>query len=191
MLWVTDKLIAFMIKNSVISDDDDTVAFYRYGIEISISSLLNILLVLIIGMIVGRLINALVFLCTFVFVRRFTGGYHADTYFRCNLIMCMGFIVVNLSSVLFMNSLSVFHAVTIETVVIVIIVLFGPIENPNKPIGIKDKKKYKALSIIIVTGLSVLSLILIGFHYIHGAVLVFTMLLISILMIAARIKERS
>ena len=191
MSWLTNKLIAFMIKNNVISDDKDVVAFYTYGIEITISSALNIVLVLIIGILLSDIINAIVFLCTFVFVRKFTGGYHAETYFRCNLIMCVGFIIVNYLSRIGINHISIYNAVIIESVVIVIIAVLAPVENPNKPIGHNRKPIYKIISVLIVGVLSTLSVVLIGRHYIIGSVLMFTMLLISVLMAAAKIKERS
>ena len=44
-------ILNFMIKNNVISKDTEEIEFYRYGIEITLSSLINIALISIIGIV--------------------------------------------------------------------------------------------------------------------------------------------
>ena len=54
--------------------------------------MLNIVLVLLMGALTGHLLESVIYLAVFIAVRVITGGYHADTYFRCNLLMCSTFI---------------------------------------------------------------------------------------------------
>ena len=94
MRKIAEIIVSFMLKNKVISSEQEVIEFYTYGVEITVSSILNVVLVMAIGLIINKPMEALLFLCVFIFVRSFTGGFHADTYFRCNLLMCTSFSVL-------------------------------------------------------------------------------------------------
>ena len=79
------KIVEYLVKCGEISNNDYEVEYYRYGIEVALSSLLNLAIIIIIGIISMHIIESLIFLIVFIFVRQVTGGYHADTYFKCNL----------------------------------------------------------------------------------------------------------
>ena len=49
MNYLVSQIVNFITEQDVISDESDVQDFYRYGIEISISSLLNIVLVVIVN----------------------------------------------------------------------------------------------------------------------------------------------
>ena len=51
MELITDAILKYISKNNAIDEtDNDVVAFYKYGIEITLSSLLNIAVILIISL---------------------------------------------------------------------------------------------------------------------------------------------
>lgn len=52
MNYLVSQIVNFITEQDVISDESDVQDFYRYGIEISISSLLNIVLVVIAGILI-------------------------------------------------------------------------------------------------------------------------------------------
>lgn len=52
MNYLISKILKFITDQNVISSDEEVQDFYRYGIEISISSLLNIILVLAVGLLI-------------------------------------------------------------------------------------------------------------------------------------------
>lgn len=77
----------FFLQQKSISEDEKEI--YQYGVEITISSILNILLILLLSILVRSVLSGIVFLVCFIYVRRYTGGYHAETYFRCNSALCI------------------------------------------------------------------------------------------------------
>ena len=98
LLEITAKKIAeYLVKRGEISNNDYEVEYYRYGIEVALSSLLNLAIIIIIGIISMHIIESLIFLIVFIFVRQVTGGYHADTYFKCNLYLCLSFVLLLIS----------------------------------------------------------------------------------------------
>lgn len=187
MNYLVSKIVTFLTEQEVISSESDVQDFYRYGIEISISSFLNIFLVLLLGIIINHIAESIIFLLLFILIRSFTGGYHADTYFRCNLLMCITFILTALANCMFSNKLSLSIIIVLICVTELIVSVLGPIENKNKPID--DSKKIK----LKITGTAMTSIIncagLILRESYLGTMIIFTTFLIVLLMIAAKVKE--
>ena len=59
-------ILNFMIKNNVISKDTEEIEFYRYGIEITLSSLINIAFISIIGIVTNYSFESTMFLAVFM-----------------------------------------------------------------------------------------------------------------------------
>lgn len=114
MNYLISKILTFITEQNGISNDEEVQDFYRYGIEISISSLLNIILVLLVGLLIGHLLESVVYLILFILIRSFTGGYHADTYFRCNLLMCTTFVLTVLVNTVLTGRISLSMAMGIS-----------------------------------------------------------------------------
>ena len=87
-------ILEYLLKSNVIENTDTDKEYYQYGIEITISSLLNIFLILVIGTVTRSFFESIIFLICVIIIRQFTGGFHADTYLKCNLIFCISFIAV-------------------------------------------------------------------------------------------------
>lgn len=134
MNYLVSKILKFITEQNVISDEKDVQEFYKYGIEISISSFLNIFLVVILGFLIHHVLESVVFLTLFILIRSFTGGYHADTYFRCNLLMCVTFIITVFVNVITSNKLTLPVIIVLICFTEVTVLFLGPIENKNKPI---------------------------------------------------------
>lgn len=188
MNYLVSQIVNFITEQDVISDESDVQDFYRYGIEISISSLLNIVLVVIAGILIHHIIESIVFLSLFILIRSFTGGYHADTYFRCNLLMCITFILTVLANCMFSNKLSLSIIIVLICVTELIVSVLGPIENKNKPIDDSKRIKLKIIGIVITLIINCTGLFLSRSYL--GTMIILTTFLIALLMIAAKIKER-
>lgn len=188
MNYLVSQIVNFITEQDVISDESDVQDFYRYGIEISISSLLNIVLVVIAGILIHHIIESIVFLSLFILIRSFTGGYHADTYFRCNRLMCTTFILTALANSIFSNKFSLLIIIVLICVTELIVSILGPIENKNKPIDDSKRIKLKIIGIVITLIINCTGLFLSRSYL--GTMIILTTFLIALLMIAAKIKER-
>lgn len=191
MLEITAKKIAeYLVKRGEISNNDYEVEYYRYGIEVALSSLLNLAIIIIIGIISMHIIESLIFLIVFIFVRQVTGGYHADTYFKCNLYLCLSFVLLLISYDFFSNNNNVYLVTAINIVSLLIISIFSPVENKNKPIAKANRKGLKIKSIVFSIIISIISIILHCKSIKYGSILSLILLLISMLIIVAKLKER-
>lgn len=80
---MTNKLIHEGVINEQYYD------LYKYGIEITISSIIGFLLILVIGVICQNIICSLIYYVIFVCLRMLTGGFHATSYLKCNSLFCL------------------------------------------------------------------------------------------------------
>lgn len=188
MNYLISKILKFITNQNVISGDEEVQDFYRYGIEISISSLLNIILVLTVGLLIHHVLESIIYLSLFILIRSFTGGYHANTYFRCNLLMCVTFTLTVLVNIITADRIT--FPIAIGTVILTEITVFvlGPIENKNKPIDDSKKTKLKIVGLIVTLTANCIGIIFIKSYI--GTMIIFTCLLIAVLMAAAIIKEK-
>ena len=152
-------ILNFMIKNNVISKDTEEIEFYRYGIEITLSSLINIALISIIGIVTNYTFESTMFLAVFIIMRSFTGGYHANTYIKCNLVTSISFVILLLIFKI-IRHISLKSIILIAIFQVVTIVLLAPIENKNKPI--ENRTVYKIISTVLSVVLSAISIVLIN-----------------------------
>ena len=83
MITILSKSIShFLLERDIIPREEAEI--YQYGFETIISTVLGFLIIASLGILFHMFWLALLYYAVFVFLRQLTGGYHADTYFRCN-----------------------------------------------------------------------------------------------------------
>lgn len=148
----------FFVKQNIVESKHE--AIYAYGMELLLSDVLNGLLALIIALVSGTVFPALLFFTIFMILRRFSGGYHADTHWGCILTMvivmliyCYGICNIPTEIVWFINiAFIAFSGISIF--------LLSPVAHPNKPVSEEKGKKLKVKSRIAYTLFSMTVMIL-------------------------------
>ena len=126
----------------------ESVDTYVYGIELLVSFFFSAGIIITIGLIAGKIIETIVFLSVFIILRSFTGGFHANTFIKCTIITLLTYGIVLLLSCLITIPLPVYFAFTL--IELVLISIFAPIENINKPIKGKKRIRHKVTSIVLL-----------------------------------------
>lgn len=177
---ISQSVVAFICRNMQV--DDEMTEVYKYGIEIIVSSLINFLLILISSLILGDLLAGIVFMTLFVLLRSYTGGYHAETYLRCNI----AFICTYLATYVIAQAISVVeHNIVITGVALVLayipIWIFAPVKNRHKYLS-KEKIRFSRVVSAIVYFLSTLIAMILCINNIwYGYLLAITDISISLL----------
>lgn len=183
-------ILEYLIKSNVIENTDTEREYYQYGIEITVSSLLNIILIISIGALTFSIFESIIFLVCFVLIRQFTGGYHANTYFKCNLTFCISFIAVLVLYYTTAVYLSTYISILITFVCVSVFLVKCPIEHINKPIPNNRKVVYKIVAALLGAVYGAIGTALTAFSNRYGAMVIYTLSLVTVLVIAAIIKER-
>lgn len=141
---ISNWLLDIFNNNNVLDYDEE---IFLYGVEVIITSLINIALLLIVGLVSGTTDQALVYFVSYAFLRKFIGGYHCNTNLKC--------ITFNVSKYIFYVlicphiEISIIIMLLIILFTLVLIVYKAPFEHRNRPISPEDKIVYKKYAFII------------------------------------------
>ena len=81
---LSKRMSLFLCKKEIV--EQEMAEVYQYGFEIIFSTLIGFFITIAIGAVFRMFLVSLVYYFAFVALRQFTGGYHANTYLKCNLI---------------------------------------------------------------------------------------------------------
>lgn len=168
MLQGISNWLLNICKSRDVLDYDEEI--FLYGVEVITMSLLNIILLLVIGIITGTVDLAIVYFVSYALLRKFIGGFHCNTNFKC--------ITFNLSK--YILFVCIYPHLEINKIIILPIVIFtlilivikAPFEHKNRPINEKDKPVYKKYSFIIALIYSAIILLSNRYSYILLYVLI-------------------
>ena len=178
---VAVKIADFLCKNNTIRDEDKDI--YIYGFEIFFSNLINFTIVVVLGYLLGLFFNAMLFYIAFVITRSYSGGYHASTYLKCNIIFASVFLITMFTSRLLLPTISLVYLLVFMAIYIGCIFEYAPIENSNKPLLESDKLKYRKISIVISICFTVSVVILYFIAKEYAATLTLTLVAVAMLML--------
>jgi accessory gene regulator B len=171
--------------------DEEKKEIYIYGIELLVSSLIGAVLILGISIGIGKIWSGVVFLSVFILVRQYTGGYHADTYVRCNAAFVLTYLLtVGIWIFCRVHDLKVAVWFILLGAYIIMAVL-APVENKNKPLDDEEVKKYKWKSIVIYSAfiMVVLAADITGVFYEGCLYIKIILIIIAVLMVLGKFKE--
>ena len=132
------------------------IQVYYYGFQIIIGGINKFLLLIIPGLLLNILPQLLITTLSFVSLRIFTGGLHYDSYAKCSYISLLSFtITALLSKYIYINQ---FISMLIFLSVLFLILIYAPIEHPNKPIKENKKIKFKIIALFVLNILVIINL---------------------------------
>lgn len=122
-------------------DDKDAQEICAYGIEITLSTMMNFVLLLVIGALTHTLIPAVLFGMIFAVIRLYIGGYHCTGYWQCNLTFCGIYLLVILLGKLLTPYCGIDYEILILMWCGLGIWYLGPVENSHKPTTEAQRKQ--------------------------------------------------
>ncbi len=186
---LSNCIIKSVSKN--VDIDPEYYDYYKYGIEITISSIFNISLILLFGLIIGSFLSAVCFLLCVIPLRQFCGGYHASTYFRCNSTFLLAFladywVARMLSSINI--PLNILEAISLIS--LIPIILYAPVPNAHKSKNQARDKKCHIISFVLSVVVSVFSILFSGVNLFFSSLIIMSQATVSILIILEIIREK-
>lgn len=116
---------------------------HRYGMKAIISTIVDIILVIGTGYIANHLIESILYFGIFGSIRKFSGGYHCDTHFKCITLHLTIFIIYILTENYYM-----ILSIPIYIFSILVFVLLSLIKN--RKLDEEQYQKYKFISLCIL-----------------------------------------
>ncbi len=162
----------YLCKHNIIEEEYTDV--YVYGAELFLSFVITTVIIAIIAVVTHTIWISIAHLIVFISLRRFTGGYHAQTHLKCKLITIAVYLAVIVSA----------HYIDINWFTYIVLLIVGnsiifykaPVENHNKPLTEREIKKFRLLSHIVFTLFSIGGIILSLFYQLLGNTVFFSLL---------------
>ena len=136
---LSEKIIQYMIKNSILSEDDKDI--YAFGLTQMIRALLTIITTIFIGFCFGKIIESIVFVVFTALIRTNSGGYHSDSPVGCYFISVISIIIT-----LYLVGKQVFNVrlmIVLLVVSFVVFIKYAPIGHFNKVLDEIEVSTYK------------------------------------------------
>lgn len=178
------SIIEMQLRIGTIQKDD--IKVYQYGYTLLIEVFLNIVLSCIVSTLLGRFQECIFFMCVFIPLRSFCGGYHAKKAWKCIVLSNVSIVsAIYFADFITQANIPLFWFLMGEICLGIIIMHFSPIESCNNRLTDVQRQLYKkyARVILIIEILAGSVLFLFGckkmFSIIGGAHIVQTISLIT------------
>ena len=182
--YVTD----FLLRENVICAE--YADLYIYGFEVIQAGAVNIMIVLFMGLLFDQLINGLIFWLEFCMLRKFCGGYHADTYLNCKIIFGITCLMSTIISKYFYSIFKMPYIIIMGLIYLIIVILLCPCENKHKKLTEQIKRKNKIISIIYSILILSASIFLYNSYKKISVVILITTIFVGIYVCIAKLTER-
>lgn len=146
----------------VIKESD--IETYQYGLELIISSGINLLIMIGISFAFGQPLVVVPYLIGFIPQRIFAGGYHAKSHLFCILFNTFVYSISCLVALNIEESAAILSSVIESCASFALVFLFAPVPAKNKPLSIEEKKRNRTIALIL-SGL--LLVMCIALYYLH------------------------
>lgn len=144
---VAAALSRLWAKNGVIPNED--IETYQYGLELLLSTTVNIAVMLSLSIVVGHAWLCVPYLAAFVPLRLSAGGYHAKHHFSCILFNAV-FYFASLGAVNALSAPAANLACILESCFsLAVIFLFAPVPAKNKPLSAREQKRNQRVSLAL------------------------------------------
>lgn len=188
MEQISEKIMQYVDEAYMLNEKERSIL--KFGIESFLEIGINIIVSAILLCRLNMILEGLIFFSIFIPVRAYSGGYHADTYFRCLIFSILSLVIVMLTS----NKLHIAMGFSFALIswLLFLIWVIAPVINAERPVSYREYQRFtgKLRKILII--IEVLAGIITIFKFQRIAnVLLLSLALILISLIIGKIKYKN
>lgn len=176
----------FVCRNWVEKDERE---IYRYGVEVIMSGAISFCIVLICAIAFQEILYTFLFYAVFLLMRRFCGGYHADTYLKCNLLFAVNVVLVDILLKM-SDEVSNYLLFLITISSILLIGTFTPIVNANKSVEPEQQRTYRRIAMGLLVAFVLLEICMILVERAVSVSIALSLFSVALAMLIEKIKTR-
>lgn len=148
---ISKKLAIWLIKKEAISQEEKEL--YEYAMYSFMITISPVIIVSIIGIFMNRLTESIFIIIPFMFIRKYSGGYHAKHSWVCMISSC-GILFLCVYAVAYIHYNILINIMLV--VAVVSLIIFSPIDSENRRLDMVEKRIYKIRTINIVLSFAIL-----------------------------------
>ena len=150
-----EKITEWLIENEAIESEEREL--YEYAAFNTLHTIVPLFMIMGLGSVMGLFIESIFLILPFMVIRKYSGGFHADSQLKCTIYSLM----LQLGFLLFCYDIKVD---SLNVIIIIIssvgLYLFSPIDSANRRLDEVDIKRCKRMARIIVSVILLLYLTL-------------------------------
>lgn len=125
---------------------EDEIEIYKFGVECYVLKLVHYITYCFVAWVCGCFYEFLIFIVSYIMLRKYAGGIHANTRTGCFVIssfLLLGILIVGqkIENNMILSILSIIGSG--------VIFLFAPVDNPNRILSKKEREKCRRYAIFI------------------------------------------
>ncbi len=177
--YLSEKITDYFYYKNIIREEDKEILIY--GLQLITSTIFGIMLILVLGLLFDKLVHSVGFLICFIQVRRYSGGYHANSYLKCNLTLMTLYLVTILLTIYTPISYVLGISIIMTIIAAYIILKYAPVDNVNKRLTELQRKKNKRITLYILLFIYLVEIVMYKINIQLFYTIIITIFLISIL----------
>ena len=150
MISKLSERIAVGLKRAYVIEEKD-IDLYSYGFFVLLSRMSFLVLTLLFGILMNITVESILFYFLFVLLRAYAGGVHASKEWMCLCFTSMAMLLSALGIKLLIQIDSIVVPLIITIISSAIVLVLSPLDTKEKPLTNDERKKYKEITIVIVT----------------------------------------
>ena len=184
---ISNIITSILVENDFIAYSDYAVC--QYGINVFIISVTEIGFVLILSLFLRNSIETLIWLTTFIPVRIYAGGYHADTRLKCFGVFIITYLVFSVMLMTIPIYIDLYLFMTWFTMLAIF--KWAPVQHKNKHVSESEKVFFRKMAIIFVSieGVVATAILLLNIHNIYSMAVIYGLFTAGISLLAGKIKN--
>lgn len=165
MIYEFATKVAVMLSSKRYIDSDE-IDIVSYGLFSIASKVMYGAISLIMGMILDSFVESISFYVCFLFLKKYVGGFHAKTEFRCFVVSTSSIAISTLMIFLSKDYISVaIIAFCLSVIFGILISILAPAPSKERMLDENECKRYNSISRLRVLILLVISLTLFSFGF--------------------------
>lgn len=146
---MSKNVSSYLILNEIIDSEEREV--YEYSFELLLSATFSLIVLIGIAITTGTMFFTILYLIGFIPLRLVAGGYHAKNHFRCFLILMFVYSLFLLTTFILSSMQMTIVSLINIAVSILLVILFAPSEDKNKPTSHEEIVLFKRRSRFLTT----------------------------------------
>ena len=182
------KIVDSMINTDIISKDDKEAYVYAY--TITLEKILTLITIGIMGVVLNRLVNIIIFLCTFMILRRRTGGFHLETFGQCFIGTNLICVIIEACDFVWLKYMTLVMFLCMVSVLYIICV--GTVNHPNLALndGELMESKKRARIVVVLEVLLTIVLCIVGVDRTITGYMAMGINICALLLVMSKIQSR-
>lgn len=184
---ISGKIVGWQIEKGILSDEERAV--YQYAYELLLNQAVNILIAVLIAVVFRAPLPILLFLLSYIPLRSFCGGYHADTNLGCTVVSALLICGV---CWLFQNVTDSFLLTWYPLCYLIsgyLVMRYAPVPDRNKPLDEEETVRYRHKSRVLWGMEVVVGMIFYIVWRRYGFVLAVSHVILAVMLAVGKLKN--